>query len=203
LVIYRHQVCKQADVLLAMFLLGNQYSAEDKKRDYDYYEEITTHDSSLSHSTFSVMASEVNYPDKAYQYFMKTARGDLDNLHGNTSYGVHIAAMAGTWMSVINGFAGMRVYDGKLQFAPRLPQKWQHYGFRINFRSCLLQIDIDASKIQYRLLEGDVLEFTHHGVNVKLTKAAPVQVLSAKAPYEKLAEISDTKLDQAKAKINK
>jgi alpha,alpha-trehalose phosphorylase len=187
LVIYRHQVCKQADVLLALFLLGNQYTLEEKKRDYDYYEEITTHDSSLSHSTFSVMASEVGYLDKAYQYFMKTARGDLDDLHGNTSYGVHIAAMAGTWMAVVNGFAGMRAYEGKLQFSPCLPEKWQHYGFRIHFQSKLLQIDIDAQKVQYRLLEGDSLAFKHHNVSVQLSQAAPVKVLATSSPYADMA----------------
>ena len=205
LVIYRHQVCKQADVVLANFMLGDQFTLDEKKRDYDYYEEITTHDSSLSHSTFSVMASEVGYPDKAYNYFMKTARGDLDNLHGNTSYGVHIAAMAGTWMAVVNGFAGMRVYNAKLQFAPHLPEKWQHYSVRVNFRSCLLQIDIDKEKAQYRLLEGASLEFKHHDANVQLTKAAPVQILAINKPGAKIlntqmpdAEITNTKTTTAK-----
>lgn len=176
LVIYRHQVCKQADVVLADFLLGNQFSSEDKKRDYDYYEAITTHDSSLSHCTFSVMASEIGYFDKAYKYFQKTARGDLDNLHGNTSYGVHVASMAGTWMAIVNGFAGMRAYDGKLQFAPYLPEEWSQYAFRVNFQSKLLLVEVDGKEVRYRLLEGDALTVNHRGTQVALTKAAPVKV---------------------------
>jgi alpha,alpha-trehalose phosphorylase len=177
LVIYRHQVCKQADVVLAMFMLGDRFTLEDKKRDYDYYEPITTHDSSLSHCTYSVMASEVGYRDKAYQYFLKTARGDLDDLHGNTSYGVHIAAMAGTWMALVNGFAGMRVYQGKLQFAPYLPGKWKQYAFRIRFRSKLLGVEVNRKEVKYCLLEGDALELNHYGVLVQLTKAAPEQIV--------------------------
>ena len=196
LVIYRHQVCKQADVLLAMFLLGDQYTADDKKRDYDYYEEITTHDSSLSHSTFSVMASEVGYSDKAYDYFMKTARGDLDNLHGNTSYGVHIAAMAGTWMAVVNGFAGMRVYDGELHFSPQLPQKWKHYGFRISFQNSLLQIDIDPAKVKYSLLEGNNLEFKHHGKTIQLSKSAATKELPLNGHKQEAEESNGKKLEK-------
>ncbi|PWT97829.1 MAG: family 65 glycosyl hydrolase [Candidatus Melainabacteria bacterium] len=187
LVIYRHQVCKQADVVLADFLLGDHFSAEDKKRDYDYYEAITTHDSSLSHCTFSVMASEIGYYDKAYQYFMKTARGDLDNLHKNTSYGVHVASMAGTWMAVVCGFGGMRAYQGKLQFAPYLPEKWEQYAFRIYFQSKLVLIEVDKNEVRYRLLEGDALQFSHYGTPIQLTKAAPVHVAKAVANKKAVA----------------
>ena len=124
MVIYRHQVCKQADVVLALLLLSDRFTLEDKRRDFDYYEAVTTHDSSLSSCIFSIIASEVGYHDKAYDYFMETARLDLDDTHGNTHYGVHTAAMAGTWMGVSYGFAGMRVIDGALQFAPTLPARW-------------------------------------------------------------------------------
>jgi alpha,alpha-trehalose phosphorylase len=178
LVIYRHQVCKQPDVVLALFLLGNRFSAEDKRRDYEYYEEITTHDSSLSHCTFSVMASEIGRPDKAYEYFMHTARGDLDDLHKNTSYGVHIAAMGGTWMAIVNGFGGMRVYDGSLRFAPYVPKKWDRYSFRVVFKSQLVQVEVERKEVRYRLLDGDALQFEHWGTPVKLTKAAPTKVVS-------------------------
>jgi alpha,alpha-trehalose phosphorylase len=178
LVIYRHQVCKQADVVLANFLLGDKFSAEDKKRNYDYYEAITTHDSSLSHCTFSIMASEVGYHEKAYEYFMKTARVDLDNLPGNTNYGVHIAAMSGAWMSVIFGFAGMRTYAGNLRFAPYLPDKWKNYSFRIYFQSQLLLVEVTREEVRYRLLKGEALQFNHYGVLVQLTEAAPIKVIA-------------------------
>jgi len=185
LVIYRYQICKQADVVLALFLLGNQFTLNEKRRDYDYYEAITTHHSSLSPSTFSVMASEAGYYDKAYKYFAQTARGDLDNLHGNTNHGVHIAAMAGAWMAVIYGFAGMRAYEGKLQFAPYLPDKWERYAFKICFKSKLVQVEIDKKEVRYRLLEGDALELNHNGAIVQLTESQPIKIMSLTSPIAK------------------
>jgi len=173
LVIYRHQVCKQADVVLALLLLSEQFTLDDKKRDFDFYEAVTTHDSSLSSCIFSIIAAEVGYRDKAYDYFMETARLDLDDTHGNTHYGVHTAAMAGTWMGVAYGFAGMRVVDGALRFAPTLPAKWQHYQFKIHIRGALLQVRVDAAETTYTLLSGASLAFHHRGERVALTRAAP------------------------------
>jgi alpha,alpha-trehalose phosphorylase len=178
LVIYRHQVCKQADVVLALLLLSDQFKLDDKKRDFDYYEAVTTHDSSLSSCIFSIIAAEVGYHDKAYDYFMETARLDLDNTHGNTHYGVHTAAMAGTWMGVAYGFAGMRVVDGAVRFAPTLPKQWQHYQFKMHLHGCLLQVRVDAGCTEYRLLQGEVLAFTHHGQPVELTVNAAVKELA-------------------------
>jgi alpha,alpha-trehalose phosphorylase len=174
LVIYRHQVCKQADVVLATLLLGDRISLEDKRRDFDYYEAVTTHDSSLSTCIFSIIASEVGYADKAYDYFMETARLDLDDTHGNTCHGVHTAAMAGTWLSVAYGFAGMRAYNGELQFAPTLPSRWKHYQFKVHVRGRLLQIRVDADEVQYRLLEGEPLAFKHRGRTIQLASAETV-----------------------------
>ncbi len=164
-------------MVLANFLFGDRFSLEDKKRDYDYYEPITTHDSSLSPCTYSVMASEIGYHDKAYQFFIQTARGDLDDHHGNTSHGVHIAAMAGTWMAVVNGFAGMRTYNGKLQFAPYVPGDWQSYTFRVYFKSQLVLVDVSKPEVKYTLLEGDSLKFAHYGIPVELSKATPTKIM--------------------------
>ncbi|MRV71043.1 glycoside hydrolase family 65 protein [Duganella sp. FT92W] len=175
LVIYRHQVCKQADVVLALLLLSDQFSLDDKRRDFDYYEAVTTHDSSLSSCIFSIIASEVGYRDKAYAYFMETARLDLDNTHGNTHYGVHTAAMAGTWMGVAYGFAGMRVVDGDLRFAPVLPEQWTHYQFNVHLRDCLLQVRVEQGCTTYRLLQGAALAFSHQGQRVALTVNSPVK----------------------------
>ena len=181
LVIYRHQVCKQADVVLALLLLSDQFTLEDKRRDFDYYEALTTHDSSLSTCIFSIIASEVGYPDKAYDYFMQTARLDLDDTHGNTHYGVHTAAMAGTWMGVAYGFAGMRVIDGALRFAPTLPAKWRHYQFKIHIRGALLQVRVEAGHVEYLLLQGDALQFRHRGSRVSLTGEEPLVRLAQEA----------------------
>jgi alpha,alpha-trehalose phosphorylase len=163
LVIYRHQVCKQADVVLALLLLSNQFTLDDKRRDFDYYEGVTTHDSSLSSCIFSIVASEVGYRDKAYAYFMETARLDLDNTHANTEYGVHTAAMAGTWLGVAYGFGGMRLDEGGLRFAPGLPDKWSGYRFKVHVRGALLEIAVDAGGADYRLLAGEHLALAHHG----------------------------------------
>ena len=175
MVIYRHQVCKQADVVLALLLLSDQFTLADKKRDFDYYEAVTTHDSSLSSCIFSIIASEVGYHDKAYDYFMETARLDLDDTHGNTHYGVHTAAMAGTWLGVAYGFAGMRVVDGRLRFAPTLPKQWQHYTFKIHFQGALLEVRVEPARVEYRLLQGEALSFAHRGEPVEITLSAPVQ----------------------------
>jgi alpha,alpha-trehalose phosphorylase len=177
LVIYRYQVCKQADVVLALLLLGDRFSPEEKKRDFDYYEAVTTHDSSLSTCVFSIVASEVGYRDKAYAYFMDTARMDLDNSHANTQYGVHTAAMAGTWMGVVYGFAGMRVYGGSVQFAPYLPEGWAHYQFTLRVQGRLLQVHIDREKAEYRLLAGEPLSITHRGRAIQLTPETPAQAV--------------------------
>jgi alpha,alpha-trehalose phosphorylase len=173
MVIYRHQVCKQADVVLALLLLSDQFTLADKRRDFDYYEAVTTHDSSLSSCIFSIVAAEVGYHDKAYDYFMETARLDLDDTHGNTHYGVHTAAMAGTWMGVAYGFAGMRVNGGGLRFAPTLPAQWQHYQFKIQLRGAMLQVRVGRDQVEYTLLQGDALSFTHRGVTVALSATAP------------------------------
>ncbi len=172
LVIYRHQVCKQADVVLALLLLSEQFSVDDKRRDFDFYEQVTTHDSSLSSCIFSIVAAEVGYADKAYDYFMETARLDLDDTHGNTHYGVHTAAMAGTWMGVAYGFAGMRVQQGQLRFAPTLPAQWQHYQFKIHFRGALLQVRVAAEGVDYTLVAGEAVSFSHGGSALTLTRSA-------------------------------
>jgi alpha,alpha-trehalose phosphorylase len=168
LVIYRHQVCKQADVVLALLLLSDEFALDDKRRDFDFYERVTTHDSSLSSCIFSMIASEVGYHDKAYAYFMETARLDLDNTHGNTEYGVHTAAMAGTWLGVAYGFAGMRIDGAGLRFAPVLPEKWRAYRFKVHVHGGLLEVEVDAGGATYRLLQGESLRFAHRGREVAL-----------------------------------
>jgi alpha,alpha-trehalose phosphorylase len=180
MVIYRHQVCKQADVVLALLLLSDRFTLEDKRRDFDYYEALTTHDSSLSSCIFSIIASEVGYHDKAYDYFMETARLDLDDTHGNTHYGVHTAAMAGTWMGVSYGFAGMRVIDGALRFDPTLPARWRHYQFKIHLRGALLQVRVEAAQVEYTLLKGESIGFAHGAQPVALDRAAPRACLARK-----------------------
>ena len=174
LVIYRHQVCKQADVVLALFLLGDQFSLEEKRNDFNYYEPLTTHDSSLSPAIFSIMASELSYYEKAYRYFHSSACMDLDDLYGNTDSGIHAANMAGSWLALVCGFGGMRVYEGNLHFRPYLPARWRHYSFRVTFRNRLLEVCIKAAHVTYRLLSGKPLTFKHYDAPIELSKEKPV-----------------------------
>lgn len=172
LVIYRHQVCKQPDVVLALLLLGDAFSADEKRRNYDYYEAITTHDSSLSSCIFSIMAAEVGYREKAYDYFMQTARLDLDNLHHNTQHGLHCAALAGSWMALVYGFGGMRSNTQTPQFAPFLPAQWTHYQFVVRLNNCTLQVRVESNQATYQLLDGDALNIKHHGEPAHITRTA-------------------------------
>jgi len=169
LVIYRYQVLKQPDVVLAQVLLGNRFSLAEKKRNFDYYDPLTTGDSSLSPCIQSVAAAELGYADKAYEYFSRTARMDLDDINGNVEDGVHTAAMAGTWISIVHGFAGMRDYDGRLSFSPRLPAAWGRLRFRIRCRGRVLEVNLTRATATYLLREGPSMTVTHRGREIPLS----------------------------------
>lgn len=162
LVIYRHQVCKQADLVLALFLLGSSFTIEEKKINYNFYEKVTTHDLSLSTAIFSIVASEIGYYEKAYDYFISTARMDLDDYHGNTGDGIHTANMAGTWMCLVNGFAGMRVYNGTLSFKPYLPKKRDGYSFSVSFKGRLIGVKVGREDTEYKLIKGQDIIIMHN-----------------------------------------
>ncbi|ACL70205.1 glycoside hydrolase family 65 protein [Halothermothrix orenii] len=161
LVIWRYQVIKQADVILLMLLLGDQFTTQQKKANYDFYEPKTTHDSSLSPAIYSIIASEIGYHDSAYNYFMQTARLDLDDYNKNAYQGVHTACMAGTWLALVQGFAGMRNYNGELHFSPCLPEKWDGYEFKVKFRGRQLKITVNEEGVMYKLIKGEKLSFYH------------------------------------------
>jgi alpha,alpha-trehalose phosphorylase len=180
LVIYRHRVCKQADVVLALFLQSHRFSEEQKRRDFDFYEPLTTHDSSLSPCIFGILAAELGYEQKAHDYFMRTARMDIDNEHGNTEHGVHTAAMAGAWMGVVHGFGGLRLNEGRATFAPTLPPGWRGYRFRLVLGSARLQVSVAPEGVSYQLLEGERLELSHRGEAVVLTADQALQRLPLK-----------------------
>lgn len=168
LTIYRYQVCKQADTVLAHFLLEDEQSYETMKNSYDYYEEITTHDSSLSSCVFSIMAAKFGYDEKAYNYFNETARLDLDDTHGNTKDGLHMANMGGTWMAIIFGFMGLRIKEKGLYFSPRLPKQWSSLDFRLRYRENLIHVAVNENDVNYKLEEGEKLIIYHHGEPVEL-----------------------------------
>ena len=167
LVINRYQVCKQADLVLAEFLLHDQFDKAQKRRDYDYYEPLTTHDSSLSECIFGIMAAEVGYKEKSYRYFVHTATTDLENKKGNTKDGIHAANMAGAWQAIVFGFAGMRAKDGLL-FDPMIPEQWQGYAFKITYRDRLVDVRITHDGAEFRLLEGAPMEIQVGGKPMRL-----------------------------------
>lgn len=174
LTIYRYQVCKQADTVLAHFLLEDEQSLETIQRSYDYYEGITTHDSSLSSCIFSIMASKIGNMDKAYEYFIETARLDLDNTHGNTKDGLHMANMGGAWMSIVYGFAGMRLKESGLSLSPAIPKDWEKYAFRLNFRGRLIGVSIEKEGVTLEIVEGESIEIKLYDESVMLEAGKPV-----------------------------
>ncbi len=163
LTIYRHQVCKQADALLGLVLAGDDVDREAKRRNLEYYESVTVHDSTLSASTFAILAAEVGQLDKASRYFQETLRVDLDDLHGNASHGLHMAAMAGSWLALTWGFGGLRVIDGVPALSPRLPPAWPGYRFGLRWRDSQLRVEVDADGVRYSLSAGATLNFLHDG----------------------------------------
>ncbi|WP_339799264.1 glycosyl hydrolase family 65 protein [Paenibacillus sp. FSL R5-0744] len=165
--IYRHQVLKQADTVLAHFLLEDGISTDVLRNSYDYYEKLTTHDSSLSCAIYSIMASKLGYSDKAYDYFIETARMDLDNTHGNTKDGLHMANMGGTWMSIVYGFSGVRIKDDHLALNPTLPKQWKGYTFTMRYRQATITVEVNHLKTQ---LIVDAQELIHIKVMEKSFK---------------------------------
>jgi alpha,alpha-trehalose phosphorylase len=172
--LYRKQVVKQADLVLALYLRGDAFSPEDKARNFEYYESLTVRDSSLSAFAQAVVAAEVGHLELAYDYFGEAALLDLGNLHHNTRDGLHMASLAGAWIAAVAGFGGMRDHRGSLSFAPRLPQRLSRLAFRLLFRERRIRVEIDHEQARYSLLQGDPLDVTHHGDNVTLTPDQPV-----------------------------
>jgi beta-phosphoglucomutase len=176
LVIYRHQVLKQPDVVLAQVLLASRFSTAEKKRNFDYYDPLTTGDSSLSPCIQSVAAAELGYADRAREYFMRTARMDLDDVNGNVSHGIHAAAMAGSWVSLVYGFAGLRDDDGRISFAPRLPAAWSRLRFRLLLGTARLQVTLTTHEARYELIAGSTVEIHHFHQPVQVVEGQPVTI---------------------------
>ncbi|MCW2916287.1 MAG: glycoside hydrolase family 65 central catalytic [Actinomycetia bacterium] len=161
--LYRKQVVKQADLVLAMYLCGDAFTPEQKVRNFAYYEPLTVRDSSLSACIQAVLAAEVGQLELAYDYLGEAALMDLDDLEKNTRDGVHIASLAGSWIALVAGFGGMRAGDGRIRFDPHLPNGIARLAFRLCYRGRRLQVVITDDTTTYHLLEGQPLTVTHHG----------------------------------------
>jgi alpha,alpha-trehalose phosphorylase len=172
--LYRKQVVKQADLVLALFRCGESFSPEEKARDFAYYERLTVRDSSLSACIQAVVAAEVGHLDLAYDYFSEAALLDLDDLEHNTRDGVHIASLAGSCITAIAGFGGMRDHGGVVGFMPRLPGALARLTFGVRCRGHRLRIEVEPDHATYTLREGEATEITHHGESVTLEPGRPV-----------------------------
>jgi alpha,alpha-trehalose phosphorylase len=175
--IYRKQVIKQADVILAMFLLGDDFSIEVKKRNFEFYDPLTTGDSSLSSCVEAIIAAQVGDIDKAMRYGMAALLMDLADVGGNVRDGCHIASMGGTWMMLTYGFGGMRDYDGTLSFWPRrAPQDNAILRFPVTYRDNVLEVEIGLQNAEYTLREGEALVIHHETEEIRLNREHPVAV---------------------------
>ncbi|HYI57043.1 MAG TPA: glycosyl hydrolase family 65 protein [Microlunatus sp.] len=176
LVIYRFQVIKQADVVLALFLQGDHFTLEEKRADFDYYDPITTGDSTLSGVVQSIIAAEVGYRNLALRYFYSSLFVDLADLHGNTSDGVHVASTGGVWNALVYGFGGMRDHNGSITFDPRLPEDWERLVFRVSLRGTLVRVEVVHGSIAFAVEEGESTTLAVRDHHVTVTAGTPVTV---------------------------
>ncbi|GAA1995210.1 glycoside hydrolase family 65 protein [Microbacterium pumilum] len=163
LVIYRYQVLKQADVVLALFLQGNHFSAEEKLADFEYYDPLTTGDSTLSAVVQAILAAEVGYQDLALEYFQKSIFVDLADLHHNASDGVHVASAGGVWTALVSGFGGMRDHFGELSFDPRLPADWPELSYTLHWHGTRLLVTLTTYELRVKADDGEPLVFSVRG----------------------------------------
>ena len=168
--LYRKQVCKQADLVLAMQIFSDFFTSEQKARNFAYYEALTVRDSSLSAQTQAVIAAEVGQLQLAYDYLGETAFMDLYDLEHNTRDGLHMASLAGAWTALVMGFGGLRTKDSSLSFTPRLPHGIDRLTFRVVFQGRRLRVEVNAREATYRLLDGSPLQVTHHGQEITISK---------------------------------
>ncbi|MDD2970738.1 MAG: glycosyl hydrolase family 65 protein [Lachnospiraceae bacterium] len=159
LFIFRQRMSKQADAILGMLLHSNYFTEEELRRNYDFYQEVTLHHSSLSTCIFGILASQIGYEEEAYRYFSQSARMDLDDYHNNFYAGIHAANMAGTWQGIVLGFAGLRTNKGVLEFKPSIPEQWEGYSFKLNYKGAKLKVAFGREKCTVTLLNDTSVIF--------------------------------------------
>ncbi len=156
--ILRSCFIKQADVLQGLYLFEDDFELATIRKNFDFYEPMTVHESSLSPCVHAILASKLGYKERAYEFYLRTARLDLDDYNNDTEEGCHITSMAGTWMSVVKGFGGMRVKEGKLHFNPFIPDKWKSYSFRLEFRNRVIKLKVTKDSCETILESGQPME---------------------------------------------
>ena len=152
--ILRSPYIKQADILQGFYLFETDFTLEELERHFDFYEPFTVHESSLSPCVHSIQAAKLNRMDQAYDFYLRTSRLDLDDYNKEVEEGLHITSMAGTWMSIVEGFGGMRIIEDTLSFDPRIPKQWKAYSFKVNFRKQIIKVTISQNKTIFELEDG-------------------------------------------------
>ena len=176
--ILRSCYIKQADVLQGLYFQEDDFDLETIKRNFDFYEPITVHESSLSPCVHSILAAKLGYKEKSYEMYLRTARLDLDDYNNDTEDGCHITSMAGTWMSVVKGFGGMRIKKGVLCFDPFIPDQWTSYSFKIRFRDWLLKINVRQDKVEIENQSETLLSINLYDKVIELQPKMTEMVLS-------------------------
>ncbi|MCO6492148.1 MAG: glycoside hydrolase family 65 protein [Phaeodactylibacter sp.] len=174
--ILRSVFIKQADVLQGLYFFEQDFDEDTIRRNFDFYEPRTVHESSLSPCVHVILASRLGKEEKAYEMYLRTARLDLDDYNNDTEDGCHTTSMAGTWMAFVKGFGGMRVYDGKVQFSPFIPKKWKSYSFKVRFRGSYLEVNVSQDKSVIHNHSGQALAIRVYGQDKNLPANGSVEV---------------------------
>ncbi|SEB48901.1 maltose phosphorylase [Tenacibaculum sp. MAR_2009_124] len=167
--ILRSPYIKQADTLQGFYFFEEDFTTEELESHYDFYEPFTVHESSLSPCVHSIQAAKLNRMEQAYEFYLRTSRLDLDDYNKEVEEGLHITSMAGTWMSIVEGFGGMRIKNDKLNFSPKIPKEWEAYSFKVNFRNQIVKVSIGQDKTTFELNNGEELNIIVNGEEVLLS----------------------------------
>ena len=182
--ILRSCFIKQADVLQGIYFFQDQFSPEEKQKNFDFYEPMTVHESSLSASIHAILAAELGMEEKALEMYERTARLDLDNYNNDTEDGLHITSMTGSWLAIVQGFAQMKTDHESLRFAPFLPKTWENYAFHINYRGRLIAVKVTEENVRLKLVEGEPLEVALYEKPAILKDELSVEIPENKASEE-------------------
>ncbi|KKL74889.1 hypothetical protein LCGC14_2060390 [marine sediment metagenome] len=174
--ILRSPYIKQADVLQGFYFFEDHFTTEELRKHFDFYEPFTVHESSLSPCVHSIQAAKLDKMQQAYEFYLRTSRLDLDDYNKEVDEGLHITSMAGTWMSIVEGFGGMRIVDDKLSFTPRIPDQWKSYSFKINFRNRIVKVTVQKTKSEFLLDGKEEMSIRVNGQKLLLTPNTATEV---------------------------
>ena len=174
--ILRSPYIKQADTLQGFYVFEDDFSQDELKKHFDFYEPFTVHESSLSPCVHSIQAAKLDQMDQAYAFYLRTARLDLDDYNKEVHEGLHITSMAGTWLSIVAGFGGMRIQNDKLSFAPKMPKAWDGFSFKLNFRNQIVKVAVSKDKYTFSLDGGDDLNILVDGKEITISADEPTEV---------------------------